>query len=64
MGVAAAPGESARMPWLDGALGALLPAAPGMRTAALAGLLAGVIVLRGALQVAASWVAIALPIGV
>jgi ATP-binding cassette, subfamily B, bacterial MsbA len=61
---AAAPGESARMPWLDGALGALLPAAPGMRTAALAGLLAGVIVLRGALQVAASWVAIALPIGV
>ena len=35
-----------------------------MRTAALAGLLAGVIVLRGLLQVAASWVAIALPIGV
>jgi ATP-binding cassette, subfamily B, bacterial MsbA len=61
---AAAPGEAGRTPWLDGALGTLLPAAPGMRTAALAGLLAGIIVLRGALQVGASWVAIALPIGV
>ena len=61
---AAAPGQGGGIPWLDRALHGMLPAAPGMRTAALAGVLAGVIVLRGALQVAASWVAIALPIGV
>jgi ABC-type multidrug transport system fused ATPase/permease subunit len=61
---AAAPGASGRMPWLDGTFGTLLPSDPGMRTATLAGLLAGVIVLRGLLQVASSWVAIALPIGV
>ena len=61
---AAAPGKSASMPWLDNALGALLPSDHSVRTAALASLLAVVIVLRGALQVAASWVAIALPIGV
>src|SRR5262249_21627316 len=61
---AAAPGKSASIPWLDNALGALLPSDHSVRTAALAGLLAVVIVLRGALQVAASCVAIALPIGV
>jgi ATP-binding cassette, subfamily B, bacterial MsbA len=60
----AAPDGGGRLPWLDGALGALLPGDPAVRTAALAGLLAGAIVLRGLLQVAASWAAIALPIGV
>src|SRR5262245_51098322 len=59
---AAAPGNSVSMPWLDNTLGALLPSSDGARTATLAGLLAVVIVLRGGLQVTASWIAIALPI--
>jgi ABC-type multidrug transport system fused ATPase/permease subunit len=50
-----------RTPWFDAVLAGLLPA---YRIAALAGLLAVVIMLRGLLQVAASWAAIALPIGV
>jgi ATP-binding cassette, subfamily B, bacterial MsbA len=61
---AAAPDAGGRIPWFDGVLGALLPADRGMRSAALASVLAGIIVLRGLLQVAASWAAIALPIGV
>jgi ATP-binding cassette, subfamily B, bacterial MsbA len=61
---AAAPDAGGRIPWFDGVLGALLPGDRGMRTAALASVLAGIIVLRGLLQVAASWAAIALPIGV
>jgi ATP-binding cassette, subfamily B, bacterial MsbA len=60
----AAPDGGGRIPWLDAAVDGLLPADPAYRTAALAGLLAVVIVLRGLLQVAASWAAIALPIGV
>ena len=59
----ASPGEGRHMPWLDGALGTLLPDDPSMRTVVLAAVLAGLIMLRGLLQVAAAWFAIALPIG-
>jgi ATP-binding cassette, subfamily B, bacterial MsbA len=61
---AAAPNASGGMLWLNESLDTLLPADASTRTAVIAAVLAGVIVLRGLLQVAASWVAIALPIGV
>jgi ABC-type multidrug transport system fused ATPase/permease subunit len=59
-----APDASSRSSWLDSTLGRQLLLDSDMRTAVLAGLLAGAIVLRGLLQMASSWAAIALPIGV
>jgi subfamily B ATP-binding cassette protein MsbA len=50
------------MPRIEGALAVVLPVDAGMRTAALAGVLGGLIIMRGVLQVAASWCAIVLPL--
>lgn len=57
-------GTGGRIPWLDAILTGLLPADTAERTVVLAGVLMVVIVARGLLQLAASYLSVLLPLNV